>query len=173
MDISFETERLLLRPHTADDVQAAYEINLDPEVSRFTHDGGVQPLEVVRDRIVNNVLGDYKKYGYGRMAVIHKPDNKFIGFCGLKYLEDFKEVDLGYRFARPYWGKGIATEACQAVLPYGFDELGLSRIIALALEDNVASIRVMQKLHFQFTKLIEEDGATAVWYTLESQDFQP
>jgi len=108
-----------------EDVDDAYEMNLDPEVSRYTHDGGVQPPKEIYKRIKEDVLGDYRKYGFGRFAVIYKPDNKFIGFSGLKYLEKSGEVDLGFRFVRKYWGIGIATEAGRASLAYGFNELDL------------------------------------------------
>ena len=68
-------------------------MNLDAEVSKYTGDGGVVSKEEIERRITENVLGDYKKYGYGRLAVELKEENKFIGFTGLKYLDDMDEVD--------------------------------------------------------------------------------
>lgn len=65
-------------------------------------------------RIVENVPGDNEKHGFGRLVVELKGENKFIGFTGLKYLEDMNEVDPGYRFMKEYWGKGIAAEAGRA-----------------------------------------------------------
>ena len=118
-------------------------------------------------RIRKDVLGDYKKYGYGRWAVVHKQDARFIGFCGLKYLPKENEVDLGYRFIKAYWGMGLASESGKAALDYGFNELGLKRIVASALTDNVASIRVMEKLGMTFEKNFEEDGEKAVKYVIE------
>ena len=59
----------------------------------------------IEQRIIENVFGDYKKYGFGRLAVELKSENKFIGFTGLKYLKEMDEVDLGYRFMKAYWGK--------------------------------------------------------------------
>lgn len=159
-----ETERLILRPHTLDDVEPSYQMNLDEEVSRYTGDRGVQSREEIHRRIKEDVLGDYAKYGFGRFAVMLKSENIFIGFSGLKYLPDLDEVDLGYRLVRDYWGKGYATESAQASLDFGFNQLGLERIIALALPENEASIHIMDKLGFEFDKMVEEDGLEAVQY---------
>lgn len=153
-----ETERLLIRPFTVEDIEPAYQMNLDAEVNRYTADGGVVSKQEVERRIVENVIGDYTKYGYGRLAVEWKADKKFIGFTGLKYLEDMKEVDLGYRFVQAYWGRGIATEAGRASVKLGFEALGLSKIIALVLPENTGSTRVLEKLHFKYeSDYVEED----------------
>jgi ribosomal-protein-alanine N-acetyltransferase len=90
-----------------------------------------RPREEIHKRIEQNVMGDYEKYGYGRYAVILKETDEFIGFSGLKYLEELNEVELGYRFLRKCWGKGIATEAGRPFIEYGFGELGLKKIIGL------------------------------------------
>ena len=163
---TLETERLLLRPHTLADVEPSYRMNLDSEVSRFTQDGGVVDRAEIERRIRENVLGDYAKYGFGRLAVVLKGTDAFIGFAGLKYLPDRDEVDLGYRLVSAQWGKGLATEACRACVDWGFDVLGLERIIALVLPDNLASVRVLEKLGFAHEQDVEEDGAPARLYAL-------
>ncbi len=169
--IRLETERLILRPFTMDDVDPAYEMNLDPEVSRYTHDGGVRPRDDIESRIKNDVLGDYTKHGFGRFVVIHKADDRFIGFSSLKFVDEFDEVDLGYRFVQAYWGQGIATEAGWASLDFGFNQLKLSRIIAVALEENQGSINVMDKLGFTFDKTIKEGPYSAAYYKLDVADY--
>lgn len=144
-------------------------MNLDAEVSKYTGDGGVVSKEEIERRIIENVFGDYKKHGFGRLAVELKEENKFIGFTGLKYLEDMDEVDLGYRFMKEYWGKGIATETGKACLDLGVNQLGLNRIIAMVLPDNIGSIRVLQKLHFNYEKDIIEEGELAKLFALEKE----
>lgn len=167
-----ETERLILRKYTLDDIEAAYQLNLDAEVSRHTGDGGVQSREAISERIHKDVFGDYEKHGFGRLAVIYKPDNVFIGFSGLKFLEDYQEVDLGYRFRRDYWGRGIATESGKASVQYGFDTLKLDHIIGLVYPENVGSVRVLEKLWFQWEKWVVEDGKDAGKYRLDRQSFE-
>lgn len=160
-----ETERLIIRPFNIGDIEASHVMNLDAEVSKYTGDGGIVSFAEIERRIKENVLGDYKKHGFGRMAVELKSENKFIGFAGLKYLEDLKEVDLGYRFMSTYWGKGIATEAGKAIMNYGVKTLELKRMIAMVLPENSGSIRVLEKLDFQFEKEIMEDDMLARLYS--------
>jgi RimJ/RimL family protein N-acetyltransferase len=165
-DLFIETERLLIRPFTMDDIEPSYQMNLDAEVSRYTGDGGVVSRDEIHRRIVEHVFADYQKHGFGRLAVELKSEKKFIGFAGLKYLEDMDEVDLGYRFLSAYWGRGFATEAAKACVNLGFDKLGLERMIAMVLPENSASIHVLEKLHFKFEKEVIEDGMLARVYGL-------
>lgn len=168
-DLIIETERLIIRPFTLADIEPSYAMNLDAEVSKYTGDGGVVDKKEIERRIVENVFGDYKKYGFGRLAVELKAENKFIGFTGLKYLEDMHEVDLGYRFMKEYWGKGIATESGKACIHLGFNTLGLNKIIAMVLPENLASIHVLEKLHFEFEKEVMEDHQLAKVYSLKKE----
>ena len=92
--LTIETERLLIRPFSLDDIEASYAINLDAEVSKYTGDGGIVSKAEIERRIKEDVFVDYEKYGYGRLAVELKGENKFIGFTGLNYLDDLDEVDI-------------------------------------------------------------------------------
>jgi len=165
-NLIIETERLLIRPFSLNDIDPSYAMNLDVEVSRYTGDGGIVSKDEIKRRIVENVLGDYEKYGFGRLAVELKGENKFIGFTGLKYLDDMDEVDLGYRFMKEYWGKGIATESARACVKLGFESLGLNKMIAMVLPENKGSIRVLEKINFQYEKEIIEDNQLAKLYSL-------
>jgi RimJ/RimL family protein N-acetyltransferase len=69
---------------------------------------------------------------------------EFLGWCGLKYLFETNEVDLGYRFMKKFWGKGYATEAALACIEYGFATLNLHQIVGRALPGNLASIKVLE-----------------------------
>ena len=82
----FETERLILRPYTMDDADSAYEVNRDPEVSRYTGDGGPKTRDEMLTILRDHVIADYQRHGYGRYVVNHKENNENIGFSGLKYL---------------------------------------------------------------------------------------
>ena len=165
-NLIIETERLLIRPFTIDDLELSYKMNLDPIVTQYTGDGGVVSIEDTERRIVEDVLGDYKKHGYGRLAVELKGENSFIGFTGLKYLQKLDEVELGYRFMRKYWGQGIATEAGKASVKLGFETLELNKIIGLVLPENKGSIRVLEKLSFNYEKDLVENDQLAHQYAL-------
>ena len=165
-NLFIETERLFIRPFKMEDIGPAYDMNLDAEVTKYTGDGGVVSKKEIERRIVEHVFADYEKYGFGRLAVELKNERKFIGFTGLKYLEDLNEVDLGYRFMKDYWGKGIATESSEACIKLGFETFELNKIIAMVLPENTSSIRVLEKLNFKYEKEIIEDNQPAKLYAL-------
>lgn len=165
MNIIIETERLLLREVTVDDKEEMFQMHSNPEVQKYTGEPVVESLEEMEQAIRVRTV-DYKKFGYGRWATFLKDGMQFIGWAGLAYLPEFDEIDLGYRFTPDYWGKGYATEASHAILNYGFDTLGLKRIIAIAMKENKASIRVMEKVGMEFDKFApyEPGGEDVVWY---------
>ena len=76
----------------------------------------------------------------------------FAGFCGLVHLDDTSEIEVGYRFAKRFWGMGLATEAAKASLEYGFETLGIDRIVAVVHPDNLASQRVVDKLGLRYIR---------------------
>jgi RimJ/RimL family protein N-acetyltransferase len=143
-----ETQRMLLREFDEGDVEPFYRMGSDPAVIRYTGDpgGGFTSVEHALEVLHSHPIADYRKYGFGRWACVLKASGAVIGFAGLKYLPDQQEVDLGYRLLPAYWGQGLATEACRAVLDYGRTRLGIGRIIALVDPENVASVRILQKL---------------------------
>lgn len=160
-----ETKRLILRDVCLADARDMFRLHSDPEVQKYTGEALVESIEEMEKRITAR-LKDYKKFGYGRWAAFLKDGMQFIGWAGLAYLPEFDETDLGYRFLPKYWGQGLATEASEAILKYGFDELNLKRIIAIAMKDNISSIKVMQKVGMAFDKYAPYDpgGEDVVWY---------
>lgn len=165
-DLRIETERLIIRPFELSDIAPSYEMNLDPEVSRYTGDGGIVSYEELQRRIEEDVMGDYQKHGYGRLAVELKGVDKFIGFTGLKFIPELGTTDLGYRFKSAYWGKGIATESAIACVKLGFEQLKLDHLLAFVLPDNIGSVRVLEKLNFCFEGEYIEEGILAHQYRL-------
>ena len=143
---SLQTERLELRPFTLDDASAYWPLVSNPDVLRHTGESPLKSLTEVRELIASRPLRDYVTYGYGRLACIEKATGELVGFCGLKYLEDLRETDIGYRFLPRCWGVGHATESATAVIRHGTDVLGLKRIIGLVEPGNTGSIRVLEKL---------------------------
>lgn len=144
-----ETERLLLREFEPSDAQAMYDLNADPEVIRWTGDPPFDSVEHAETFLQK--YPDYDRNGYGRWSVIVKETDEFVGWCGLK-LNEKDLIDLGYRFFRKDWGKGYATESAAACLGYGFLALGMDEIIGRVAPENVASIRVLEKLGMTFWK---------------------
>ena len=100
---------------------------------RFSLSGPVKDKKHVKKYLQNRILDHYAKFGYGLYAVIHKSDQRFIGFTGLinQNIDDEEYVELGYRLNPNYWGKGLATEAARAVCDYAFNQLSLDPLISI------------------------------------------
>lgn len=160
-----ETDRLLLREITLDDAEDLFKLHSNAEVQKYTGEPVVESIEEI-EKAIQGRISDYEQYGFGRWATFLKHEMQFVGWAGLAYLPEFDEIDLGYRFLPEFWGKGIATEASQAILTYGFDTLDLSKIIAIAMKENTASISVMEKVGMEFDKFApyEPGSEDAVWY---------
>lgn len=166
MKIILETERLYLREFIASDGFHFYHLNNDKDVIKYTGNKPFKSLEEANN-FINN-YSDYKRNGYGRWAVCLKDTNEFLGWCGLKYDEEKKEIDLGYRFYKVYWGKGYATESAKACVNYGFLTLKISEIVGRAYVENPSSIEVLKKCNFKFKKQFKYDNRLAVFYTIKN-----
>jgi RimJ/RimL family protein N-acetyltransferase len=167
--VILKTERLILREFDEGDAAAFYVLGSDPAIIRFTGDPTrLTSLKQALDVLCSRPLADYRKYGFGRWACVHKESGEVIGFAGLKYLEDLKEVDIGYRLLPSYWGAGLATEAGRAALDYGFADLHLEEIIGLADPENVASVRVLEKLGMSFDRMMPYQGADLARYVIHA-----
>ncbi|HEY9618495.1 MAG TPA: GNAT family N-acetyltransferase [Microcoleaceae cyanobacterium] len=178
MQILLETERLILRQFTEDDVDNLIELNSDPDVVRFTADRNVD-RQVIRTQTLPQWFSYYETYqGYGVWAAIEKSSQAFIGWFIFRpavhaayfdpALADPNDIELGYRLRKAAWGKGYATEGAKALIRKGFAELGAQRIVAPALAANTASIRVLEKsgLQLQAQFIDPKSGLEVVLYTL-------
>lgn len=159
-----DTDRLQHRAFTVDDAEAFFSLNGNPEVMRFTGEPPMLSIDAAREAIVN--YPDFDTVGFGRWACVLKATHTVIGFCGLKRLPDLDEVDLGYRLLPEYWGRGLATEASAACLEFGFSTLGLDRIIGLVLPENLASIRVLEKVGMRPDGEVRYSGLIARRYAI-------
>jgi RimJ/RimL family protein N-acetyltransferase len=137
-----ETDRLLLRRLTADDVDELVAIHAEPEVIRFM---GVFDRARVREWLHQNER-DWAEHGYGRLAIAERATGRLLGRSGLKRWPQFQETDVGWLLRPDVWGKGMATEAGRACTEWGFEQLQLPYITAMIRADNGRSIRVAERL---------------------------
>ncbi len=186
MKIFLETERLVLRPFTAVDAGRLFELDSDPEVIRFTPEAGQPPdYTVIQTRILPKFLTYYEKYeGYGVWAALEKSSQKFIGWFFFRpaveapyfnpVLANPTDVELGYRLRKAAWGKGYATEGAKGLIIKGFSDLGVQRVVSVALVANIASIRVLEKsgLKLQQKFVDEKLGQEVVIYDLQREEFK-
>jgi RimJ/RimL family protein N-acetyltransferase len=140
------TDRLLLRPWRATDLEPWAAMNADPEVRE--HLGEVMTREQ-SDASVRRFQEESATRGYGWWAVEVRESGRFVGFAGLDEVDEempFTGVEIGWRLARWAWGHGYATEAALACLDFGFEQLGLAEILALTTAGNVRSQAVMRRI---------------------------
>ncbi|RYE57522.1 MAG: N-acetyltransferase [Sphingobacteriales bacterium] len=139
-----ETKRTFMHQLTKEDAEDFYLLNLDPQVLKYTGDQPFADIAAAEDFLVN--YEQFKKYGVGRMAVVNKSSSLFLGWCGLRYDPGVQEYDIGFRFLSRYWSLGFATETAQACISAGFNELAIDRIVGRARSENIASIKVLEKI---------------------------
>ena len=151
-----ETDRLAIRPFRQEDLDAYSRIVADPDVMRLLT-GQPQTFDEAR-QYIDECIDSEKENGFSRYAVLLKSVDELIGFCGYKMIDG--EIDFGWRYARRHWNNGYGTEAAGAVLKYGIEDLKLPTLVAVALPENSASIRIMQKLG------MERDGFGVGEYAL-------
>ncbi len=168
MHVIIETARLVLRQFEPGEGQLIYTLNEDPEITRYTGDP-VRDLDHAEEILREVILPQYTLYNHGRWAVHTKPGMEFIGWCGLKYRPELDEIDLGYRFMKQAWGKGYATEAAMASVRYGFEKLGLRRIVGRAMPENIASIKVLEKCGMRYVGEEVVDGHLAKTFEAERE----
>ncbi len=152
---TLETERLLMRPWTRDDLDVYAEIFANEETMRFSFKRRALTREESEEALERHVA-HFEKHGFGTWAVIPKDVGKIVGYTGLQLPYWFPallpSVEVGYRFHPDHWGKGYATEAARESLRYGFEDAGLEEIIAIYEPDNVRSGLVMERLGMRFVK---------------------
>lgn len=163
-----ETSRLTHREFTVDDADAAFALNSNPDVMRYTGEPMLESVEAARQFIAE--YSDFDRIGYGRWACVLKESETVIGFCGLKYLSDLDVVDVGFRFQPNCWGRGLATEACRASLDFGLHTIGLDRILAFVMPENNASIRVLEKAGMQFDGDFDYDGIMTLRFVKQREN---
>jgi RimJ/RimL family protein N-acetyltransferase len=165
------TARQILRETTVAHAEGLFALNADPEVLRYLPPESFASIEAARE-FAAGYARVYREEGFARWMCEDASTGAFLGWCGLRRQAD-GEVDLGYRYLRACWGRGLATEASRACLDLAFGPYAMASVIARAHPENTRSIRVMQKLGFAYetTKTFEEHEG--VVYRLRAEDWRP
>ena len=143
-----ETQRVLLRKFESTDLDGIFSLHSNPVVHTYLGNQIISKREEAKN-IINYILQQYHDLGVGRWACIEKSTNKFMGWCGLKFVTETENNqthfhDIGYRFLPEFWHQGIAKEVAKPCVEYGFRELNLNKIIGTCHIENVASKKVLE-----------------------------
>jgi [ribosomal protein S5]-alanine N-acetyltransferase len=146
-----ETARLVIRSFESRDAEAWVAMVNDPEVVRFLPPGPAPTMETFADLIERRHAME-REIGYTMWAVDDKTTGTFVGQCGIRPVDEGAgpEIDLAYHYTTASWGRGYATEAVIAVLAHGLGPVGLDRIMAVAMAENIGSWRVMEKAGLRY-----------------------
>jgi ribosomal-protein-alanine N-acetyltransferase len=139
------TARLTLRAFTQEDVLPMYHMVNQEGVLRYFPGTGSLAQDRVQ-RMIDGLLKHWEERGYGLWAVESGTTRELMGRCGLQWLPDTEEVEVDFLLGKPFWGQGFATEAGRASVRFGFERLGLERIVGIVHVENGASKRVLEKL---------------------------
>jgi RimJ/RimL family protein N-acetyltransferase len=166
-----ETPRLRLRPFVPSDFDDLLQLYSDPEVMRYVGKGTRTPEETHAS--LERFSAHWRDLGFGMWALQLKETGEFVGRCGIFPLADTGQVEVGYTLHRRFWGRGLATEAAALSLDFGFQNVGLERIVAIARTENIGSQRVMQKIGmiYERTDPSPYDGTEVVWYAMTRDRF--
>lgn len=152
-----QTKRLQLRGYKAHDLAYFLPMLADREVIRYLIHTEPWPRERV-EKWLNSCQRHWDEHGYGFWILEHIVDARPIGWGGLNWLPETKEVEVLYALDRPYWGLGLATEAAQFSVQYGFESASLDEIVGLVVPGNIASARVLEKSGLNFTGMAQYFG---------------
>lgn len=167
------TERLTLRAFTPADRAAYAALRADPEVVRYLPGGeALVPFaqEIADSRIA--AFRDGWSEGYGVWAVEETATGTFVGQAGLASMERSAEVEVLYALTRPFWGRGYAREAAAAALRFGFEAVGLPRIVAFVVPENVASTRVLAAVGLKPTGDSDYNGFRVRGFAIAAEEWR-
>jgi RimJ/RimL family protein N-acetyltransferase len=163
--VILETDRLILSAWQASDWLAFRPIATDAEVMRYIT-GGVPWTDERIQSFVNRQVELFSERGFCRWKLLLKPAQEMIGFCGVGFWGESLDPEIGWWLARPYWGRGLATEAARVALRDALERVRLDRVISIARPANTASTRIMEKLGLKLECEFEKDGVRLVRYAI-------
>jgi len=163
--ILLETKRLILRAFTPADLADLHCQLSDPDVMRY------YPAVLSKEECekwLQGILNDYQSNGFGMLAVHLKVTGEYVGQTGImrRLVDGCEHFYLSYLMCRKFWGYGYATEAAQRILDYGFQTLGIDKVEALIMPDNIRSIRLAERLGMQHESTIQHRNREHYVYTI-------
>jgi len=143
-----------------EDSEFILELLNEPSWLRFIGDKGVRTLDDARDYILKSLVAMYERLGFGLYLTELKDEGVPVGMCGLIKRDSLEDVDIGFAFLPKFCGKGYAYESASAVMAYGKITFGLHRMVAITTPDNDGSARLLEKLGFNFERMVKlsDDG---------------
>lgn len=167
--MEIETERLLLREHVLEDYERFWQMMINPLAKKYT--GGITILSYEeRKKKFQDDLETGNDSKELEFAVIEKNSGKYLGYCGVRRMENSDNYEFFYGYCRDSWGHGYATEAGKAFLDYIFKRFNTITYFATSELNNTASVKVLKKLGFKRKKRLEDLDYIVDLYILEKDE---
>ncbi len=168
--LTFETERLLLRPTTEQDASFVFKLMNSPKWFQFIGDRQITSVENARQYIKDKMLPQLQRLGYSNYTMVRRADGATVGSCGLYDREGIQGIDIGFALLPEYEGRGYAYEAASCLLRAAFEKFGLHELHAITNTDNLGSQRLLEKIGLR--KMgdfrLKDDDAELYLYTIDS-----
>jgi ribosomal-protein-alanine N-acetyltransferase len=164
------TPRLRLVPCGEEDVDRLHALLTHPDVRRYLMDDLVVEPKWVFD-LVQSSRGTFADASFGLWCLETREEGEFAGLAGLRVTAGAREPQLLYALDRAHWGRGLATEASEAVGDYAFDELGYRELMASTDPPNLASMQVMQRLGMRFLETVRAGNQPIVFYRIDRDEW--
>lgn len=173
--LSFETDRLLLRPTQLEDAIFFQELVNTPKWLQFIGDRGIHSEQAASQYIAKRILPQLEQRGFGNYTVIRKADGVKLGTCGLYDREGLEGVDIGFAFLPAYEGQGYGFESARRLLQAAWETFDLPMVQAITQEDNTASRHLISKLGLQFVEWIRlpDDPIDLLLYRINQAGIPP
>ena len=153
-----ETPRLKIRKLSIHDAEFVLALTNEPSTIENIGDKGLRSVADAEKFILDGPWIKHQKPGYGQFAIELKHSGDLIGVCGLLHRDKLNLTDVGFALKPEYWRQGFGYEAAEAVMNYGYFELGLKTIAGLTSGTNIASINLLKKLGMSFQKMVNMSG---------------
>ncbi len=172
MNYILETEKLKLRELTLDDTSFIIELVNSTGWLKYIGDRNIKTTEQSKAYIENGPMKSYSENGFGLWLVESKVHKKPIGMCGLLRRDYLNHPDIGFAFLPEFIGKGFGFEAATGTISFAKNQLNFSSICAITMPDNVASIKLLEKIGMKFIKSISPPGSQEELHLYQVSFFQ-
>ena len=167
---NLETERLLLEPMSIAEAPFIFELYNSPNFIKFIGDRNIKSLEDAENYITKKFLPQFERLGYGNFLITLKSDGSKIGSVGIYEREGLSVNDIGFSFLPEFTGRGYGYEAASKLLEIAFTKLGLKKISAITVKENLPSQKLIEKLGLKYhsTVRLPDDPEELLYYETEN-----
>jgi len=172
MSIFLETDQLTLNEPQLSDFDNLFKLQTDEQVMKYIGDGIRNRQEVID--FMEKSIQHFQKHGFGFCTVFEKESKEFVGQAGLFYLvydDTQPDIEVGYRLARKFWGKGYATVLTKALIAWGFQNISVQKLVAVTHLDNTPSSRVLEKSGIVFCGHSQYYNQKVKYYEINKSDW--